>query len=276
MRTVARDTARVVVVILLLSVASAPAVAMFEESTSFDHQSRTGDVPVQRVNDDFLVSSQPADRAASAIREESALQIDASEQLERAVQCGVQSLCESDEILPYLGFILSYSRYDNSDPLENEHRADVYETITDSPGIYISKLSDETAIHRSTVRYHVRVLENEGVITERVQQGKHRLFPVEMNNVSLIAAVDDEATAAVLRVLLSVEPASVSLLADELDRAPSTVSYHLTRLAEEELIIQERNGNTVLTRLPQNVRDVLQSVEIAGGLEGEPVNTRAD
>jgi predicted transcriptional regulator len=270
MRTVARVTARVVVVILLVSAASAPAVATFDEesTTTFDHHSFTGNAPVQHANDEFLnLASQPAERAVSAVSEESVLQINTPEQLERAAECGVQSLCESDEILPYLGFILSYSRYDNSDPLENDRRADVYEMITDSPGIYISKLSDEMTIHRSTVRYHVRVLEKEGLIAERVQQGKHRLFPVEKNDLSLIAALDHEATAAVLHALLRVEPASVSLLADELDRAPSTVSYHLTRLAEEELIVQERNGNTVLTRLPQNVREVLQSVATAGGME---------
>jgi DNA-binding transcriptional ArsR family regulator len=279
MRTVARVTVRVFVVILLLSAASAHTVAAFDGTSpaTFDQQSVAGDVPDQRTNNELLnLSSHTAEKAVPAVVENSAIQTDVSERLERMAQYGVQSLCESDEILPYLGFVLSYSRYDSSDPLENENRVDVYKSIIESPGIYISKLSGETVIHRSTVRYHIRVLEEEGLIVEKVLQGKHRLYPVEASDLSLVAALDDEATASVLQALLRLEPASVSLLADDLNRTPSTISYHLSRLAEDELITQERDGNTVLTRLPQHVREVLQSAETAVSSETESASMRAD
>lgn len=278
MRTVVRVTVRVVVVILLLSAASAPTVATFDgkSTATFNYQSFNGDASDERAGDELLsLLSQSSDRAIPVDGGKRTIPVDISERFERAVQCGLQSLCESDKTLSYLGVVLGYSRYDGSDPLENELRENVYKTITASPGIYIAKLSNETTIHRSTVRYHVRVLEEEGLVSETVLQGKHRLYPAEQNNLSLIAALDEEATAAVLQALLRLEPASVSLLADDLDRAPSTVSHHLTRLADEGLVTRERDRNTVCTRLLPHVRETLQSAE-TGSLEGKSMNVRAD
>lgn len=274
--TVGRITARVVVVALLLFAASIPAVAAFDgQSATPDHQSLATDEPAWRATDGVLHSSfEPVQRITATVGVDSA-QIGIDERLEHVVQYGVQHLHEFDGLLPSL-VALGYRRHDGSDPLANERRADVFETITESPGIYVSKLSDETPIHRSTVRHHVRVLEAEGLILEKTLHGKHRLYPVETTDMSLIAALDDEATAAVLQALSRVEPASVSLLADDLDRAPSTVSHHLSRLAEDGLVVREREGNAVLTRLPPHVREALQSVESAIDSKGDSTNARAD
>ena len=259
-----RLTVRVVVVVFLLSTAAVPAASVIgTPATTFDERATmaddrfAGDALSERASGDSLLTFQPADSTASA-GVDSPLGMAVGEHVEHTVQHGVGTLSEATELLPSLA-VLGYSRYDGSDPLANDRRATVYETITASPGIYLSKLSEETAIHRSTVRYHVRVLEEEGLIAEKLLQGKHRLYPVEQRERSLIAALDEEATAGVLQALLRLEPASVSALATDLDRAPSTVSHHLTRLAEDELVIRERDGNTVLTNLSQHVREAMQS-----------------
>lgn len=150
--------------------------------------------------------------------------------------------------------LLRYSRYDDSDPLDNEVRSRVYGVIEQSPGTYISEVSEQVSASRSTVRYHVRILEDEGLIVGDADRGKHRFYPTGSDDPALAAAMNDDATARVLDSIARLEPATVSALAEDLDRAPGTVSYHLDRLADDGLIEQERIGNSVVTRLADGIR----------------------
>ncbi|WP_101297721.1 winged helix-turn-helix transcriptional regulator [Halegenticoccus soli] len=150
--------------------------------------------------------------------------------------------------------LLGYSRHDESSPLENDVRKRVYETIASAPGTYVSEIAERTDTPRSTVRYHIKVLERERLIFGEKIRGKQRFFPVGAERVELTAALDDDAAATVLDAVARLAPATVSEVASEVDRTPGTVSYHLSRLEEAGLIEQERDGGTVLNRLASDVR----------------------
>lgn len=147
----------------------------------------------------------------------------------------------------------------DSDLLDNEVRSTVFGAITDSPGVYVAAVADETDVPRSTVRYHVRVLERAGLVFGEKIRGKQRYFPSHDDDPALTAALADDVLADVLRTIARVEPASTSELATELDRAPSTVSHHVSRLAEDGLVERERDGSAVLTRLADDVRYRIES-----------------
>lgn len=155
--------------------------------------------------------------------------------------------------LPLWAVLLRYSRYDDSDPLENDVRQQIYGLIERSPGTYISEVSEEVDASRSTVRYHVRILEEERLIVSEAVRGKHRFYLVGSDDPQLAAALNDDATARVLNAIARLEPVTVSTLADELDRSPGTVSYHLDRLTDDGLLEREREGNAVVTRLANEV-----------------------
>jgi DNA-binding transcriptional ArsR family regulator len=53
----------------------------------------------------------------------------------------------------------------------------------------------------------------------------------------------------VLVTLAKEGDASVSTIADALDRDPSTVSHHLSRLEEDGLVERERDGRSKVNRL---------------------------
>jgi len=168
-----------------------------------------------------------------------------------------------------------YSRYDDSDPLQNETRAAVFETIEDAPGAHLSRVSDDADVARSTVRYHVRVLEEEGLVTSAKVRSKRRFYPARTEDVELAAAVEDDATAAVLDAVRRLEPASGSAVADAVDRDASTVSHHLSRLAESGLVERERDGPAVENSLAPAVRAALDRVE-ATPADAEPASAEAD
>lgn len=151
-----------------------------------------------------------------------------------------------------------YSRYDDSDPLEHEARADVYEVVHGAPGAYLSKVADRADLPLSTARHHIRVLEREDLVSGAKVRGKRRFYPAYTSGIELAAALDDEATAAVIDAVARFGSASVSDLAEELDRDPSTVSHHLSRLAEDGIVVRERDGRAVNNRLSPEARTALE------------------
>jgi len=160
----------------------------------------------------------------------------------------------TDRILAFIG----YKRYSDDDPLEHAGRRQLYEAIRSSPGTYLAELSEETDIERETARYHLRILEFENLVSHESIRGRRRYFPVDTEWKGLQAALNDDPTAALIDTLERHGPATVSGLADRLDRDPSTVSHHLDRLAEDGIVERERNGRAVVNRLTAGAANALE------------------
>lgn len=166
-------------------------------------------------------------------------------------------------------FLVGYTRQTESGTLANDTRQRVYEAVKESPGIYIAAIVEATGIPRSTVRYHLRVLADEGLVMDEIIGGKHR-YAAATENLALHAALDDGPTNDVLRAVSRFEPVSVGGLAEELDRAPSTVSHHLERLTDDGLVERERDGCRVLISLASGIDGPFESLP-EGGEKESPV-----
>jgi DNA-binding transcriptional ArsR family regulator len=158
--------------------------------------------------------------------------------------------------------VAGYSRYDDSDPLDNETRAAIHELVTERPGIYHASLADETGVAVETIRYHGRILADEGLVEEQMIRGRRRLFPVQLNveDPRVAAALADPDASDIIAAIERREPTTPSALADALDRARSTVSHHLERLEEDGLVARERDGSRCWVRLRSRVRSSSDAV----------------
>ncbi|MFQ3318535.1 MAG: putative transcriptional regulator [Natronomonas sp.] len=162
-----------------------------------------------------------------------------------------------DKVKPFF-FLLRYSRHDDSDPLEHEAREQVYEIVNDEPGSYLSEVSEEADLPLSTARHHIKVLEREGLVSGTKLRGKRRYYPAYAEGIELAAALNDEATASIIDAIARLGAASVSDLADELGRDPSTISHHLQRLETDDIITRERDGRAVMNTLSAEARTALE------------------
>ena len=160
-----------------------------------------------------------------------------------------------------LAALLRYSRYDDSDPLENERRKAIFEAVTAEPGLYLSAVSDHSDVPLSTVRHHVRILEEESLITSIKVDGKRRYFPIDADDVELHAAFAEPTRRRLLEKLVTLGQAPNGQLADALDRDPSTISHHLTKLEEAGLVIRERDGRSVVNELSPVATTLLLDTE---------------
>lgn len=161
----------------------------------------------------------------------------------------------------YGGRVASALRFGNGDddPLSHDVRARIAEEVDASPGITLTELADRSDASLSSIRYHLRVLEAERLLTSEKIHGNRRFFPNGTANEELFAALDDEPTGTIIRELRAREAASVGELVQMVDRSYSTVSYHLDRLSQDGLVVQAKEGKRKVTRLAPWVRAALET-----------------
>lgn len=146
------------------------------------------------------------------------------------------------------------------DGFESDARAALYAVVEAAPGIHFARAAARADVETSTARYHVRVLERDGLVESEHRLGKKRLYPVSTSedDRAVHAAVADPTTGDVLQAVEQTEPATVNAVAEALDRSESTVSEHLSRLADAGVLDRERDGNAVVARLDGAVRERLR------------------
>lgn len=155
------------------------------------------------------------------------------------------------------------SRADADGVLEQPTRAAVYGTIEDSPGADLAGVAEEVGVTKSTVRYHVRVLREAGVVDTAEIGGTLRISVADVD-AELAGVLRADSVGAVLEAVAEWEPASVTALATETDRAVSTVSHHLTTLEDRGLVERERRGEAVVTTLAPETRTAMATFEASG------------
>jgi predicted transcriptional regulator len=144
---------------------------------------------------------------------------------------------------------VGYAKWAGRDPLEHDTRDELCRLVERSPGTYLSELTEDVDEPMGTVRHHLKILEREGLVDAAKLRGKRRYYPVGESPDALDAALDQEGPREVLVALAETGDASVSTVAETLDRDPSTVSHHLSRLEEDGLIVRERDGRSKVNRL---------------------------
>jgi DNA-binding transcriptional ArsR family regulator len=151
-----------------------------------------------------------------------------------------------------------YAKWAGDDPLEHDTRAELYDHLQAAPGEYLSAFAEASALDASlgTIRYHLQILEREGLVTSAKVGGKRRYYPIGTSPDALDIALESAATRTILEELTA-SPDTVSGLADRVDRDPSTVSHHLSRLNDDGLVERERDGQAVINRLTPGVETVL-------------------
>lgn len=152
------------------------------------------------------------------------------------------------------------SRADTEDLLEQPTRNAVYDTVHDAPGIALSELVELVAVTKSTIRYHVDVLGDAGLVGTAVVAGSLRVAPAEVD-AELAGVLRADANGTVLAAVAEDEPASVTAIAEATDRSPSTVSHHLSTLEERGLVDRDRAGESVVTTLTPETRAAMTELE---------------
>lgn len=136
-----------------------------------------------------------------------------------------------------------------TDPeLDLESRRAIYQHVASNPGLHFRALLDALDYAQGTVQYHLRWLEEQGLIEES-HDGKYtRYYPADsFDDVdqAVMNALRREYARRIIAHLVADGPLSTTELSDRLEKSPSTVSWHLSKLEEAGLVTKERHGRRV-------------------------------
>lgn len=133
--------------------------------------------------------------------------------------------------------------------LELDSRRAIYQQIAETPGVHFRALLEELEYAQGTIQYQLRWLADEGLV-EASDDGKYtRYYPAadfDETDQTVMNALRREYSRRILAHLLADGPLSTKELSDRLGKANSTVSWHLSNLADSGLLTKERDGRSVV------------------------------
>lgn len=154
--------------------------------------------------------------------------------------------------LKYVGTALMvvpmYSRIGREDVLEHGKREEIFGLIRDVPGIHAHEISSRAVIGWGTTVYHLKLLEDHGLIVGK-RTGRYKRFFATAGgaarNVDHYAVLRNETTSAIAKHVLAHPGCIQKDLCAALNLAPSLVTWHMNRLEEVDLVKKVREGRTV-------------------------------
>lgn len=126
-------------------------------------------------------------------------------------------------------------------------RKQIFEFIQANPGAHFSKVKRELGMETGLLQYHLQKLEDYDVIENKDHQGRRRLFiarELDAQQRSILSTLRYETTRAILLYLLEDGRGRNRDIAEAVDVAPSTISWHLTNLIEEGVVESVQEGRT--------------------------------
>lgn len=147
---------------------------------------------------------------------------------------------------PFLASL--YSRIHRDDVLDHETRASAYELLRKEPGLSLGAIADRLDASRSTVRHHVRKLEEAGMV-RHVTEGRCRIhYPTGREEEAITEHLLRNPKRARIVELLETRSLSLVELAHVLDANPGSIHFHLNKLREAGLVERHENGSVVYRR----------------------------
>lgn len=133
--------------------------------------------------------------------------------------------------------------------LELASRRAIYQHVADNPGLHFRALLDDLDYAKGTLQYHLQWLVNEDLV-EVSDDGKYtRYYPTaafDETDQAVMNALRREYSRRILAHLLADGPLTTTELSERLEKAQSTVSWHLSNLSDAGLLTKERNGRRVV------------------------------
>ena len=140
---------------------------------------------------------------------------------------------------------------EKEDILELKNRKIIYSYISKYPGIHLNEVFRNLSISNGTIRYHLKYLIKNGLISEENKAGYTRFYKIDdigIKNKKILNIIRKKTLRDIILYILFKTAASQIEISKDLEKNPASVTYHLKFLKEEGIIkIAKVNNNLVST-----------------------------
>jgi len=127
--------------------------------------------------------------------------------------------------------------------LKLDSRRKIYSFISKNPGLHLREISRRTNIPKSTINYHINYLEKLGLITEKIEGEFKYIYAskkIGSKDKEILGLLRKEIPCKIFLYLIFSLACSQSDLCKELELSPSTISYHIKKMIDMEIIEEAR------------------------------------
>ena len=131
-------------------------------------------------------------------------------------------------------------------------RKRIYDFILSSPGCHLREIQRRLGIPLGTLEYHLKYLVDREFVNVREEGGYKRYYPVgTMRTVdkSILSILRQDIPRRLVMHLLLHPNSRFGELAAEFDIAPSTLSFHLSKLLRAGIVTRTRSGRESIYRV---------------------------
>jgi len=138
------------------------------------------------------------------------------------------------------------------DILELETRRNIFDILKKNPGLHLSKIAQTLKLRVSLVEYHLRYLEKHGLVQSDKHTGYNRYFvigevkSIKKKNFSILR---QKTLLKIVLFLLKKRSAKHKEILNQMDISPATLSYHLKRLINDNILVVDKQGTSRVYRI---------------------------
>jgi len=171
-------------------------------------------------------------------------------------------------------YYCQYIKMGISDTHVIETRRKIYDLIAKNPGLHQTKIAQMLGMSKSHAEYHLNCLERSNVIQAVVEPGFKRYYVEDidlgLDEKELLAFLHTDVPKNILVLLLRNPNLKHKDILAKFEIAPSTLSYHLTKLVKKGILSVVRYGEEKGYRIinKRQVLKLLVSYEFEGAVDG--------
>ena len=123
-------------------------------------------------------------------------------------------------------------------------RVQILEFILNNPGTHLRKIKKNLNYSMGTIQYHINYLEREGKIISKRKEFYKNFYHSEANldENEIMSILNLKSPRRIILYLLANEPCNHREIAEGIGLSSPTVSFHMKRLAELDIISIKYNG----------------------------------
>jgi len=127
----------------------------------------------------------------------------------------------------------------------NSNTIRVLQHIQENPGSYLRQIKRELTMSMGTIQYHLNILEKQGKISSEKHNLHRYYFPIglfEQNEKDVLKILNQETAREILLLILEKKKPTQTDIANTIEISSASVNWHIKRLLELGLIIEQKDG----------------------------------
>ena len=137
---------------------------------------------------------------------------------------------------------------DSDDQNDSQTRSQILDYIKTNPGVHFRKISKELGLAMGQIQHHLSVLEKTGRIKSSKINFRRHYYPAEIideEHKVILAFLTNETILDILLFLIEHADSTQSEIADFKGFATPTISWHMSRLIDANIVSARKDGKTV-------------------------------